>query len=233
MSLAVRRSDREAVRAVGRPAGAYSLHLQIAADLRVMIFEGELMPGTRIMEGELCRRLGVSMTPLREALKVLVGQGLVDLLPDDSVLVSQIAGEETVELFEMMEGLEATIGELVVERITLAELDELKSLHHDMLEHHRRGRRAEYSAYNQRIHRRLVEAVRNRTLAKEHLKYSQAILQVRAAVNFTQACWDESMEEHCAIMDALEQRNGALLSALMRDHLRKTSRRIIANLASR
>lgn len=209
-----------------------SLHQQIVAVLRTMIFEGQLPPGARIAETQLCRQLGVSRTPLREALKVLASDRLIELLPNRGAVVAQITIEETVELFEVLEGLEAMVGELAVQRITDAELGELRAHHRDMLEHHQRGRRAEYFACNQWVHHRLVESTRNRTLAAAHLNYSQKIMRARYAANFTQLRWDESAQEHAHIIAALERRDGALLSNLLREHLRRTARSVLATLRS-
>ena len=65
-----------------KPIQRQSLHREVADRLRTMIVEAELAPGERIAEGELCEQLGVSRTPLREALKVLAAEGLIDLLPN-------------------------------------------------------------------------------------------------------------------------------------------------------
>ncbi len=211
-------------------AGVQSPHLEIAADLRAMILDGRLTAGSTILEGQLRRQLGVSDTALRLALNILAGQRLIDLMPHNVVVVSHIAGEETAELFELLEGLEAAIGEIVVERITDAEIGELKALHRLMLDHHRSGRRGDYFAYNQRIHARLVECSRNRTLIREHIRHTQAISQVRSAANFTRESWDASVEEHCVIIAALERRDGPGLGAALRTHLRRTSSRIRASL---
>ena len=230
MGVTTKRKSTD-LRGCGIPvAGVQSPHLEIAADLRAMILDGRLPAGSTILEGQLRRQLGVSDTALRLALAILASQRLIDLLPHNVVVVSHIAGEETTELFELLEGLEAAIGELVVERITDTEIGELKALHSLMLDHHRNGRRGDYFALNQRIHSRLVECSRNRTLIREHIRHTDAIHQVRSAANFSRESWDASVEEHCVIIAALERRDGPGLGAALRTHLRKTSSRIRASL---
>ncbi len=211
-------------------ASTASPHLQIAAILRTMILEGRLSPGARLTELELCAQLKVATVPLREALRVLAADNLVGLLPNHSAIVMQIADENMVELFEILEGLEATVGELVAQRVTDAEIEELKSLHAQMLEHYRARRRAEYFAYNQRVHRRLIEITRNRTLARDHYRYSQEIARARYAANFSQTSWGESVQEHSEIVEAVAQRDGILLSKLLREHMRRTARSVLAAL---
>src|SRR3954463_16118835 len=106
-----------------------SLHEEIVGLLREMILEGKLEPGSRIAEAGLCRQLGVSRTPLREALKVLAAEQLVELLPNRGAMVSRVTLEETAELFEIIEAFEELIGELAAERMTDAEIAELQDLH--------------------------------------------------------------------------------------------------------
>src|ERR1700735_2384950 len=94
--------------------------------LRNFIVEGLLAPGVKLNERTLCETLGISRTPLREALKVLAGEGLIDILPNRGVSVSQMSEAEIRETFELMSGLEAFAGELACERITSVELSEIK-----------------------------------------------------------------------------------------------------------
>lgn len=219
--------------AIDWPAGPVvrpSLHEEVVAILRDMILEAKLAPGSRIAEPQLCRRLGVSRTPLREALKVLASEQLVELLPNRGAVVSKVTVKETVELFETLEGLEIRVGELAAERVTDTEITEIQNLHREMLDHHRHARRAEYFACNQRIHRRLVEIAGNATLAAFHLGCSRKILRARYAANFSQLRWSESAREHGEIVAALAKRDGASLSRLLREHLRRTADTVIAAL---
>lgn len=228
-----RKFDDETTGAGMIDAEAASPHLRIAAVLRTMIMGGGLSPGTRLTEFQLCQELNVPQVPLREALRVLAADNLVGLLPNHAAIVMQIADESLRELFEILEGLEATVGELVALRVTDAEIDELKNLHGQMLEHYRARRRAEYFAYNQRIHRRLIEITRNRILARDHYRYSQEVMQARYAANFSQTSWDESVQEHSEIIAAIERRDGARLSQLLRDHMRRTARSVLTALSQK
>ena len=81
------------------------LHEEIVEHLRDLIFAGELMPGTRVSEKDLCARFGISRTLLREALKVLAPEGLITLLPNRGARVAQLTPEDTEELFPVMGAL--------------------------------------------------------------------------------------------------------------------------------
>jgi DNA-binding GntR family transcriptional regulator len=109
------------------------LHDTVVDHLRNFIVEGLLAPGVKLNERKLCETLGISRTPLREALKVLAAEGLVDILPNRGASISQMSEAEIRETFELMSGLEAFSGELACERMTPAELAEIKALHYAML----------------------------------------------------------------------------------------------------
>jgi DNA-binding GntR family transcriptional regulator len=205
-----------------------TLHEEVVAVLRNMILDGHLAPGTRIAEPQLCRKLGISRTPLREALKVLASDQLIELLPNRGAVVSQVTIEETAELFEVTEGLESIAGELIAKRISDADIVGLQTLHHDMVDHHDHGRRGEYFARNQQIHRRLVEITRNATLIAAHANYSAKIARARYSANLSQERWDESVREHDEFMAALSVRDGELLGRLLRRHVRRTGEHVLA-----
>lgn len=222
------RNTEETLELPTGPLVRASLHEGVVAILRNMILDGQLAPGSRIAEPQLCRKLGISRTPLREALKVLASDQLIELLPNRGAVVSQVTIEETAELFEVTEGLESIAGELIAKRISDAEIAELRALHRDMVEQHDSGRRGAYFARNQQIHRRLVEVTRNATLIAAHANYSAKIARARYLANLSQERWDESVKEHDAFMAALSARDGELLGRLLRDHVRRTGEYVLA-----
>src|SRR5450830_1512845 len=109
------------------------LHDTVVDHLRNLIVEAVLIPGTKLNERELCETLGISRTPLREALKVLAAEGLIEISPNRGASVSKMSETEIWETFELMSGLEAMSGELACERITPVEVAEIKALHYAML----------------------------------------------------------------------------------------------------
>src|ERR1700682_2844114 len=116
-----------------------SLHDELAMRLRDMIVEGALKPAQKVPEAELCERFGVSRTPMREALKVMAAEGLVNLLPNRGAVVAKITQQEIDELFPIMGALEALAGELACARIDERALAEIRRLHQTMVEHYNRG----------------------------------------------------------------------------------------------
>jgi DNA-binding GntR family transcriptional regulator len=202
--------------------GAPSLHGDVLARLRDHIVEGHLADGARIPERRLCELFGVSRTPLREALKVLAAEGLVDLLPNRGARVRQLEARELRELFDVMGGLEALAGRLACELIADTGVQAIEDLHHAMYGHYLRRDMQAYFRCNQQIHEMIVEAAGNTALAQAYKSYADRIRRVRYTANFAKRRdrWAEAMREHEAMLDALRRRAGSELSDVLFKHLR-------------
>jgi DNA-binding GntR family transcriptional regulator len=201
---------------------AVSLHREILGRLRNYIVEGHLSDGARIPERQLCDLFGISRTPLREALKVLASEGLVDLLPHRGARVRELDARELAELFDVMGGLEALAGRLACERLTAAEFAEIEDLHHQMYAFYLKRDMPEYFRCNQLIHEKVVGAARNAALSAAYASLAGRIRRIRYAANLAQKRdrWGEAIREHEAILDALRRRDGVELMDTMFRHLR-------------
>lgn len=203
-------------------AGATSLHGELVAALRDYIVEGNLADGARVPERLLCERFGISRTPLREALKVLAAEGLIDLLPNRGARVRALSAEDLRELFDVMGGLEALAGRLACERISDEEVAEIERAHHEMYRFYLRRDMHGYFQCNQEIHRMIVAAAGNAMLSATYNSFAGRIRRVRYSANLDKERdrWGEAMREHEAILDALRRRAGSELSDIMFLHLR-------------
>src|SRR5699024_7083655 len=99
------------------------LYDEAARRIRTMIPDGQLEPGTRVPERQLCERFGISRTPLREALKVLAAEGFVELLPNRGARVVRLSRRMLEDTFDVMSALEALSGELACKRISSDEFE--------------------------------------------------------------------------------------------------------------
>ena len=200
----------------------HSLHDEVLARPREFIVEGNLAPGARVPERLLCERFGISRTPLREALKVLASEGLIDLLPNRGARVRRIGEQEIVELFDVMGGLEALAGRLACERITDEAFAEIERLHHEMYGHYLRRDLHGYFACNQAIHDRIVQAAGNGPLSATYAGFAGRLRRARYSANLdaNRDRWGEAMREHEEILDALRRRAGSELSDILFRHLR-------------
>lgn len=181
-----------------------SLHDETLTRLRDHIVEGNIPDGGRVPERQLCEMLKISRTPLREALKVLASEGLVELLPNRGARVRPLSEQDLAELFDVMGGLEALAGRLACENITDEEITEIERLHYEMYGFYLHRDMHGYFNANQMIHQKIVEASRNATLKSAYANFAGRIRRVRYSANFARKRerWGEAMREHEMILDA-------------------------------
>jgi DNA-binding GntR family transcriptional regulator len=196
------------------------LHEEVVARLRHMLLEGEIPPGGRVPERELCQRFGISRTPLREALKVLAAEGLVVLLPNRGARAARLTLKDVQDLFEVCEGLEAIAGELACHRITEEEVREVEVLHENMVEHYGNRDLPQYYRCNRLIHEAIVKAARNTVLAVLYESVTARIRRARFVAPMPPKHWALAVQEHDAILNALARRDGNGLAHILRTHLR-------------
>lgn len=195
---------------------------QVADAVRDMIIQDEIRAGERIRERDLAQRLQVSRTPLRESLKILAAEGLVELLPNRGAVVSNPTAEEIHDMLRVLGVLEALAGELACARASDAELAEVKALHFEMLAAYARQDRLGYFKVNQRIHRAIVMASGNRSLMATHQRINAQLYRVRYRSNLVNTRWHTAIEEHEVILQQLLARDAAALAATLRGHLGST-----------
>jgi DNA-binding GntR family transcriptional regulator len=206
--------------ALARPAiQRRSLHDELTERLRDLITAGELGPGEKVPEKQLCELFGVSRTPLREALKVLASEGTVTLRPNRGAVVTALTLKELEEAFPVMGALEALSGEIACRHITDAEVAEIRSLHDRMVSHWRRAEMQPYFRLNQKIHEAILEATRNETLKTTYRALSGRLMRARYIANMSPERWAKAVAEHEAILSALKARDGAGLSVILKAHL--------------
>ncbi len=198
--------------------------------LRTLITEGELPAGTRLNERELCERLGVSRTPLREAFRLLSAEGLVQIQPNRGAQVVALSAEDIRESFEVMGALEALSGELACQRITDEEVAEVKALTFEMLACHARKDMPAYYRLNHEIHNRINRAARNRLLSQVYATLNLRIQNLRFRSNFDQAKWDKAAREHAEMVELLAARDGPRLAEILRGHLKQKGDTVLEHL---
>lgn len=203
----------------GAAAEPRLLAAEVLERLRDLIIQGELASGAKLNERVLCERLRTSRTPVREAIKYLASEGLVELLPNRGAIVAPITTTTVREMFVLLGALEALAGELACVNASDADIAEIRALHYQMLAHHARGELAPYFRCNQQIHMRLVECAGNATLANTYRVLNGHVRRARYMANLSRQRWDHAVEEHQGILDALIRRDGVQLPALLRSHL--------------
>jgi DNA-binding GntR family transcriptional regulator len=196
-----------------------------------MIVDGRLEAGLPIPELELARQLGVSRTPLREALKVLASEGLVELLPRRGAVVKVFTVKDAQDMLAVIALLEEHAGHEAC-NASDAEIAAILELHKLMRGHYERRERPEYFRLNQEIHNAIVRAAGNPTLAMLHGILRARMRRLRYIGNQSPENWSAAMKEHDAFVAALRARDGKRLGRLMREHLANTWPRIKAAVGS-
>lgn len=201
------------------PIQRAGLHEQVAYRLRELLVEGAITPGAKLNERELSERLNVSRTPLREAIKMLAAEGLVELLPNRGAVAVSLSEQDVLNTFEVMAGLEGMSGELAAQRITEAELSEIKALHYEMLAAHARRDLSAYYRLNSLIHKAINVAAKNAVLQVTYTQVNARLQALRFRSNQDEAKWNHAVAEHKQMIEALTQRDGATLRAILVQHL--------------
>jgi len=195
------------------------LHEQVAGRLRQMLVEGQIPPGAKLNERELCELLHISRTPLREAIKMLAAEGLVELLPNRGSVAVRLDEEDVRHTFEVMAGLEALSGELAAQRITETELAEIQALHFEMLAAHARRDLSRYYQLNAAIHRGINAAAKNPVLTSTYTQVNARLQALRFRSNQDGEKWSRAVQEHESMIKALQARDGAALARVLMAHL--------------
>lgn len=203
------------------------MHDEVVARLRHILTEGEIAPGSRIPERELCASLAISRTPLREALKVLAADGLVVLLPNRGSRAAKLTQKDVSELFEVCEALEATAGELACPRISGEQLREIAALQITMVRHYEARDLLAYYRCNRQIHEAIVRAADNAVLAGFYESVSGRIRRARFITPMTPEHWALAIQEHEGILNALQRRDASGLAHILRTHLRRKREEVV------
>ncbi|MFM0277751.1 GntR family transcriptional regulator [Paraburkholderia sediminicola] len=209
------------------------LHHQVTEVLRDKIVDGILRPGTPISERELCEELGVSRTPLREALKVLASEGLVQLFRNRGAIVSPISVEMIEDKLAVIAALEGFAVRQVCLQATNDQLKDLENLSRQFSRQFDSGKPEQYFDLNQSFHHRLVEMTGNSVLIDMHSLLSRHVRRPRMEGVRHHVPTAEVLEEHEAILKALLARDAVSAQAAVERHLRRVAQTVVQYFRSR
>ncbi|CAM3577106.1 GntR family transcriptional regulator [Paracoccus nototheniae] len=206
------------------------LHEAILNRLRDMIIEGHLPPGARLNEGQIGLQLGVSRTPLREAIKYLASEGLVELVPSRGAVVRKFGAKEVRDMLEVVRMLEQQAGALACSHAPDAGIAQVRALHDQMLAHYAQRDRLAYYKLNQAIHTAIVALAGNEALSDVHARLQTRLKRVRFIGHEGPEKWASAVAEHEEMIAALEQRAPDRLSEILGRHLRLAWERVQGDL---
>jgi DNA-binding GntR family transcriptional regulator len=205
---------------------------RVIAEMRRRIISGELAPGVSLSEVALAESFGVSRTPVREALKQLQTEGLVEIRPRVGTFVTTPSRRELVELFEMKELLEGAAARLLAVRGRVPELDRLQQNLVEADEAVARDDRTRYAELVQEFHDLLIAGADN---AKLEAHYRMLMNQLAYARLVTTSLSQpgrvlQSDQEHHRVLEPILAKDGDTAERLMREHVRASRRALMAGL---
>ena len=208
------------------PLSRRTLHDDVVGRIRDLIIEGHLAPGSRIHEGQFGQALGVSRTPLREALKFLASEGLIDLVPGRGAVVRRLAPTDIRDMLEVLAALEALAGRLACQAASYQDIAGVRRLHTEMMAAYAAGDRLDYYKKNQAIHSAIARISGNAFLASLHQSIQARLKRIRFMGHGDPAKWRAAVEEHEEILGALESRNAEGLAEVLSQHIQRSWERV-------
>ena len=198
-------------------------HVRVADMLRDMMMTGKLKEGDKVNENELCTTMGISKTPLREALRVLSVEGLIKLVPNRGAFVTQPTFEEIEEMFDVMSLLEGFCAGAACEKMRPQDLAHLEEMHDQLEEQYEQYDQEGYIRINNQYHSFLQEMAGNRTLNQIINGLRKKILLYRFQSLSAPARFESSIREHRNLLEAFRQHDSQRAKILMQAHLKSQS----------
>lgn len=182
---------------------------------------GTLPPGARLREVELAARLGISRTPVREAIRRLEADGLVEHLPRQGASLRRLSYAEVMELYEMRAVLEGTAARLAARAASQMELGELTDINAEMTSS---TIPTDIVRLNRQFHATLINAAKNRYLQRAIGAMGRTLLILGQSTLFDPARVATAAQEHDTLLRALQARDGAAAETAMRAHIEAAHR---------
>jgi len=198
-----------------------ALYMQVADRLRDQIYQHELKPGDAIDEMALCERFGISRTPLREALKVLNSEGLIELIPRKGSFVRRMEIEELNELFPVMAVLEGLCAREAVENCTRRDLQQLEKMHDKLEKFAAQGDIDAYYEQNFVFHQTIQDLSANKWLQRVIGDLRKVLRLARHMQLTIPGRLSASLEEHRQIMKAFRKHDPDMADQKMQNHLKQ------------
>lgn len=200
-----------------------ALHTQVADALRDQIVKGELPPGSKLNELELCTSMGISRTPLREAIKILEAESLIEIRPHKGAAVAEISPRAIEEVFQVLAPLERLGIELAMARMNDADFDVIRDMHDRMIACYTADDREGCFLNDVAFHNRIIGYSGNEVLQQTHVGLTNRSQRGRfLAPRFSRHKLDEAMSAHKELIAAIMDRDIPASSRIMYDHVCRT-----------
>ena len=194
------------------------------------ILTGRLRPGERLLENQLADELGVSRTPIREALRMLELENLVDLIPRKGAQVKKMSEKDIKDILEIRKVLDELAAGLAAENITKQEIAELKKLHSDFVEAFERGDREAVLEADTKFHDVIFNTTKNDKLIQIISNISIQIYRYRIAYLKLLTSIAVPTQQHLELIKAFEKRDVQKAKKVSGEHIDDQAREILKSL---
>ena len=211
-----------------------NLSARVYNEIKNLILCNEIMPGQKLHHQQLSERLGVSRTPIREALTRLVQEGYVSFLPNRGFTCKEIRMQEAEELYELREALEAFAVEKAIATLSEKALRQLRdrvtAYGRDVQKRFTRDR----LVYDQDVHLQIAQLTGNETLRNtlSHV-FERIVLKRRTDGLYDPARGVAAHQEHLRLLEAMERRDAPTAVAILRNHIQAGKKNVMADLKHR
>ncbi len=211
-----------------------NLSARVYNQIKNLILCNEIMPGQKLHHQQLSERLGVSRTPIREALTRLVQEGYVSFLPNRGFTCKEIRMQEAEELYELREALEAFAVEKAIETVTDAALRQLREKMNAYGRDVQNRFTRERLVYDQDVHLQIAQLTGNETLKNtlSHV-FERIVLKRRTDGLYDPARGIAAHQEHLRLLEAMERRDAAQAVAILRSHVQAGKKNVMGDLEHR
>jgi len=196
-----------------------SLAERVADELRDLVLLEKLSPGANIPERETAEALGVSRTPLRESLRILAAEGLVDIEPNRPPKVADPSLEELGSLLDVQGALESLAGELACRHADESAIEEISSIEATMRSLSDESDPLEFFQMDMSFHSRIVAASGNEPLVITHQHYNSRLWRARFISSRETVNRPGTLEQHAKIVEMLKARDGKACAQALKNHL--------------
>lgn len=200
-------------------ANTPNLHEATFQKLRALLVEGAITPGSKLNERELAEQLNVSRTPIREAIRRLAADGLVELITNRGAIALQLSRDDIIHTFDVIANLEGYSGELAAQNISDQALNELEALQYEMMASYARRDLSSYYRLNTQIHNAINQAANNPVLRQLFSQVNARIEALRFRSNQDGVKWEKAVGEHQEMLNALKARDSARMRKVMMQHV--------------
>lgn len=195
--------------------------------LKMQILTGKIAPGTRMMEVELADEMGVSRTPVREAIRKLEKEGLVTIEPRRGAYASDISVKDMVDTLEVREDLEGLAAALAASRMTEKEMEELRAITDGYSEAIQNSDTEKIIEYDEKFHKYIVACSENKTLIQLSETVQELALRFRYLYYDDFSRYENMPVEHKQIVDAIISGDAEAARRTADDHVKKLKEFVI------